>query len=128
MFSSFSIKHAGAVTKAEARHQLQVILFISFLPLLIGFLAISYPNDGKVLAALQDGFSTVFLHGELYFYAMSTCAHIFYLSSYTEKRGIREVRLYSGVFVIFCTALMALYIGQGEENNRIMHGVLSIAL
>ena len=36
------------------------------------------------------------------------------------------MRLWSGVFVIFCAAFMALYIGQGEVGGTILHGTLSV--
>ena len=40
------------------------------------------------------------------------------------------MRLWSGVFVIFCVAFMALYIGQGEVGGTILHfhGALSVLL
>ena len=129
MFSSFSITHAAKETKADALQQLKVVLSISFLPLIVGFLAIiADSKEEKILVSIWSAFDAVFLNGELYFYAMSTCAYIFFLSSYVEKKGIRGVRLYSGVFVIFCTALMALYIGQGEDRNTIFHSIFSITL
>ena len=128
MFSSFSISHAESEVRAEARHQLGVVLSISFLPLLLGFLVVVGDNDHSFLLALWQSLISVFLHGELYFYAMSTCAQIFFVSSFIEKRGIREMRLWSGVFVILCSALMALYIGQGDSRNFVLHGVLSVCL
>ena len=39
---------------------------------------------------------------------------------------MREARQISGIFVFFCVALMALYIGQGDEGNTLSHGIASI--
>ena len=128
MFSSFSISHAGSEVRAEARQQLKVVLSISFLPLIVGFIAVVSASTYFSLPAVWQSFSSVFLHGELYFYAMSACAQIFFVSSFIEKRGVREMRLSSGVFVFFCTALMALYIGQGDIRNTTLHGILSVVL
>ena len=126
MFSSFSISHTAPTVRAEARQQLAVVLSISFLPLVVGFIAVATASASSLPAAVWRSFSSVFLHGELYFYAMSTCAYIFFLSSFTEQRGIRNVRLWSGLFVIFCVAFMALYIGQGQTRSIAPHGLLSI--
>lgn len=128
MFSSFSIDHTGPEVRAEARQQLVVVLLISFSPLIIGFLTIASGRTEDLFPGLWNSFSSIFLHGELYFYAMSTCAQIFFLSSFSEEKGIRTMRLASGLFVIFCAAIMALYIGQGDARNTIFHGLLSLML
>ncbi len=130
MFSSFSINHVDPEIRTEAWQQLRTVLWISFSPLIVGFIGIIllYPRDEISGSALWLAFVSVFLHGELYFYAMSTCAQIFVLPSFSEKRGLRGVRLSSGVFVFFCGTFMALYIGQGEVRNAILHGALSVGL
>ena len=129
MLSSFSIKHADQDTKTEAFRQLSVILSLSLSPLLIGFLVIvAFSNNEISWINVWIAFETVFLNGELYFYAMSTCGFIYFLSSISERRSIRVARQISGLFVIFCVALMALYIGQGDERNTLHHGIVSVIL
>ena len=129
MLSNFSIKHADQETKSEARQQLRVILSISLSPLLLGFLFIvAFSKNEISWLSAWTAFDTVFLDGELYFYAMSTCGYIFFLSSISEKRSIREAGQFSGLFVLFCGCFMALYIGQGEDQNTLSHGIVSIVL
>ena len=129
MLSNFSIKHADRETKSEARQQLRVILSISLSPLFLGFLSIVVFSKNEIsLLSAWTAFDAVFLNGELYFYAMSTCAYIFFLSSISEKRSVREAGQISGLFVFFCGGLMALYIGQGEDRNALNHGIVSIVL
>ena len=128
MFSNFSIAHVQSDARADAREQLSIVLIISFLPLIIGFLAVVGTSEYQLLHATLDSFPSVFFNGELYFYTMSCCASIYFLSSFNEKRGIRGMRLWSGVFVILCVALMALYVGQGQARNTTFHGFLSVAL
>ncbi len=127
MFSSFSIKHADASVREEARRQLVAILLISFLPLIIGFINIAFTTSEISLDSVWQGFISVFLLGQLYFYAISICAYIAVLAFVNEHRSNRPMRLWSGVFVIFCAAFMAFYIGQGDSLNMIVHGFASVA-
>ena len=127
MFSNFSIKHANVGVRQEAKLQLVIILLISFLPLIIGFMAIAFTTSGMSLDSIYQGFISVFLLGQLYFYAISICAYIAVLAFANEHRNNRPMRLWSGVFVIFCAAFMAFYIGQGDGRNTIVHGFTSVA-
>ena len=126
MFSSFSIQHTRLDIRKEARQQLSTILLISFLPLIIGFVVIAFSTNVTSIQLVWHGFQTVFLHGELYFYAISSCAYITFLSSLNLHRGNRGMVLWSNVFVVFCGAFMAAYIAQGETRNLMIHGWTSV--
>lgn len=128
MLSSFSISHVTLGTRKEARHQLAVILLISFLPLIVGFVALA--TNATHLLGVWNAFEIVFFYGQLYFYAMATCGHILFLACFTTEKRVREMRLWSVVFVSFCIAFMALYIGQGETTSIVLHfhGALSVLL
>ena len=119
---AFSIAHADAKTKAEAWQALLATLAISFLPLIIGFIGVS--SDKGLSVAFFD----IFLTGNLYFYAMSICAAIFVLVQLDNKTGNVGMRLWSGVFVLFCGCFMAFYIGQSDSDTEqnLLHGIPSI--
>ena len=55
------------------------------------------------------------------------CGHIFFLAIYSDQKGIKEMRLWSGLFVLLCVALMSFYVGQGEVRGTILHAALSVA-
>jgi hypothetical protein len=124
MLFSFSIAHASEKVKDDARRTLVVILVISFLPLVLGFL-VAISTQGNFTNALVD----VFFSGELYFYAMTLCGSIFTISQLNNHERNLDMRLWSGAFVICCGAFMALYIGQSSFSNgydSTLHGVASV--
>jgi len=123
MFASFSISHAEANVKHEARRSLSIILLISFLPLVLGFLAV------VVKGQVGEAIVTVFLSGQLYFYAMSLCGSLYVTSQISNHEGNLGMRIWSGVFVIVSAVFMAFYVGQSNLANApdpIYHGVASI--
>lgn len=126
MFASFSIDHASEESKKDAKQQLLIILAISFLPLVVGFAGIAIFGNDFNRANIWQGFRSVFLSGELYFYAISSCASIAFLSSVSEHRSNRGMRLWSLVFIVFCAAFMAFYVGQGDARNVNAHGLVSL--
>ena len=127
MFSSFfSIAHIEPETRSSAKQQVAVILSISFLPLILGVVVIAYPTSEDDVLAFWATVRTVFLDGQLYFYAMSACAHIVFLACWTERRQAGGMRVWSVVFALFCTGFMAVYIGQGESRHTIFHGIISV--
>ena len=126
MFSSFSIKHADASTRQEAKDQLTTILLISFSPLILGFFFIAFIANEVSWDSICQGFISVFLLGQLYFYTISICAYIAVLVLENEHKSNRPMRLWSGVFVFFCAGFMALYIGQGDDRNTMVHGISSV--
>ncbi|MXU63811.1 hypothetical protein [Oceanomicrobium pacificus] len=137
MFGDFSIKHADTRTKSDTRRNLTITLVISFLPLIAGFVlfligATSSP-DGEdetgALGILGSAIKTVFLSGELYFYAISLCASIYIVSQSATQASNHGMRLWSGLFVVVCAVFMALFVGAGEVDASpgvSMHGILSV--
>lgn len=123
MFSSFSITHADEKQVSEVTTSLIISLGISFIPLLLGFIALSLTEQSWGV------FSDVFISGELYFYAMSLCGSIYVVSQQSNYSGNRDMRLWSGAFVITCGCFMALYVGQSSLESRAIstfHGIASI--
>jgi len=123
MFDSFSISHVSEKVKHDHFRSLIVILLISFLPLVLGFLAVS-ANEGFWLAAVR-----VFFSGELYFYAMSLCGALYVTSQLNNHESNLGMRMWSGAFVICCSAFMAFYIGQKSLIGIIepaIHGWTSV--
>lgn len=124
MLSSFSIKHADKTVRARAAEQIKATLVVSFIPLVLGFLAIMTVQSfgGAVLK--------VFFSGELYFYAMSVCATIYVTGQMSYHRENSSMRLWSGAFVLFCAAFMSFYIGQSalSEDEFLFHRIAPIVL
>lgn len=123
MFDSFSISHAEARIKANSWRSLKIILMISFLPLVLGFII------GVENGEFYSTFMSVFLSGELYFYAMSLCGSLYVTSQLSNHESNLGMRLWSGVFVICCCAFMAYYISQSslsDSFNPAFHGFLSV--
>ena len=99
------------------------MIFISFIPLVLGFIVIAGSED------VISGFLSVFLSGELYFYAMSLCASIYITAQETTHKGNLGMRLWSGLFVICCGCFMALFIGQASLDQKYspnFHGIASV--
>ena len=102
---------------------MSLTLLISFLPLVIGVLALS-STSGAIEAVVK-----VFFSGELYFYAMSLCASIYVTSQLSGHESNLNMRLWSGAFVLACSAFMAFYIGQNvtsEPESHNLHRYTSI--
>jgi len=126
--SAFDISSADDKTKGEAKQELRATLAISFLPLGLGLIAV-WQDKGFATA-----FFEIFLTGNLYFYAMSICAVIFVLVQIDNKTGNVGMRLWTGIFVLFCTSFMAFHLGNtgetSEENlislETLVHGIPSI--
>lgn len=123
MFDSFSILHAEERVKANAKRSLKVVLLISFLPLMLGF------SIGVENGEFGSAFMSVFLSGDLYFYAMSLCGSLYMTSQLSNHESNLGMRIWSGVFVICCCAFMSYYISQSslsQSFNPTFHGVLSV--
>jgi hypothetical protein len=129
MFSkAFSISHIPVSARSETRYSIFFNIVISLLPLIIAFVVLAFPTETHDTRAVQDrlmdSLQTVFLSGQMYFFAMSVCATV------VARDGLSSVkwmRLWSIAFVLFCVAFMVIYITQNPTSKPMFgyHSVLS---
>lgn len=128
MFRSFSISHADQSTKDDARQSLIHNIVVSFIPLIIAFFVLAFPGKLEFGPNIYKAFLSVFLSGQLYFYAMSLCASITLLSTQSGQLTNRGMRQWSVVFVLFCVSFMVLFIAQNPNSTPqiTFHSILSV--
>jgi hypothetical protein len=117
---AFSIEKIKPEDRNEAKQVVIFTIVVSFLPLVVSFAVLAFPLTDfnlnnlpiRIWGALRD----VFFSGQLYFYAMSICGTMLFISHRDGLNEARWMRLWTVAFVLFCVAFMVVFITQNNNS------------
>lgn len=131
MLDSFSIKHATNEGKKNAFREVLILAIFSLSPLVLAYLGT------MVFEGWKKPVIEIFLSGDLYYYTASIGGSVFIITQLKSHNNLLWMRVWSGIFVLFCLLLLAFYTGQSriihlapdaEGTFRATHAILSVVV